>query len=107
MKKLRILALMHEDLIPPEDLKDLSEKDISYFKTEYDVVVGLETLGHEVINIGVEEELAPLRTVLQQSQPHIVFNLLEEFSGQVLYLGNGPNSQANRISYRCACISSR
>ena len=35
-KKLRVLVLMHEDLVPPDTIEGLSEKEIALFKTEYD-----------------------------------------------------------------------
>ena len=37
-KKLRVLVLLHPDLMPPDSLKGHSEKDINVWKTEYDVV---------------------------------------------------------------------
>lgn len=85
MKKQRILVLMHEDLVPPDDLKGLSGKEIEPFKTEYDVVAGLRALGHDVRKLGVWDELRPLRVALQEWTPDIVFNLLEEFQGRTVY----------------------
>ena len=38
MNKLRVLVLMHPDLIPPESNEGFSEQDASAWKTEYDVV---------------------------------------------------------------------
>jgi len=84
-KKLRVLVLMHEDLVPPDDLSALEEKDLLRIKTERDVVVGLSELGHEVHKLGVWDELAPLRDALGEHEPDIVFNLLEEFHGQAVY----------------------
>lgn len=84
-KKLRVLALMHEQLVPPDDLKGLSDKEIGPFKTEYDVIAALDWLGHEVHKLGVSHELAPLRQVLRDWSPHIVFNILEEFHGEPVY----------------------
>ncbi len=83
--KLRVAVLMHEDLVPPDDLSDLEHKEILRFKTERDVVEGLARLGHEVLKLGVCDELAPLRKTLQESEPDIVFNLLEEFHGESVY----------------------
>jgi D-alanine-D-alanine ligase len=84
-KKLRVVVLMHEDLVPPDDLTGLDEKEILRFKTERDVVEGLKRLGHEVRKLGVWDDLAPLRTGLFKWKPDIVFNLLEEFHGQAVY----------------------
>ena len=48
MKRLRVLVLVHPDLIPPESTKGFSEQEINDWKTEYDVVTTLRTAGHEV-----------------------------------------------------------
>lgn len=84
-RKLRVLVMMHRDLMPPESLEGLSDKEIEPFKTEYDVVVALDHLGHEVHQIGLHDEIKPLRLALQKVQPHVVFNLLEEFHGEAIY----------------------
>jgi D-alanine-D-alanine ligase len=78
MKKLRIIALMHETLVPPEDVSgfDLAEVD---WKMEYDVSANLRDLGHEVLNVGVGEDLRVIRQSLDDWKPDIVFNMLEDF----------------------------
>ncbi len=81
MRKLRVLVLMHPALVPPEKLDGYSEKEIFAWKTEYDVVTTLKTLGHEVRPLGLQDELMPLRAAVTEWKPHIVFNLLEEFHG--------------------------
>lgn len=83
--KLRILALMHEDLVPPDDISDVSTKDFELWKSEYDVVTTLRGLGHEVRKLGLYDELLPLRQAITDWQPHITFNLLEEFRGLAVY----------------------
>ena len=35
MKKLRVLVLMHEDLVPPKSIEGLSAKQIQDFRTEW------------------------------------------------------------------------
>ena len=42
----------------------------------------LRELGHEVRPLGVADELGPIRTVIEEWKPDIVFNLLEEFLGR-------------------------
>lgn len=84
-RKLRVLVMMHRDLMPPASLEGLSEKAIEPFKTEYDVVVALDHLGHQVHQIGLHDEIKPLRVALQEVRPHVVFNLLEEFHGEAIY----------------------
>lgn len=85
LQPLKILALMHEDLVPPASVDGLTDKQIQPFKMEYDVKVTLEQMGHEVHGIGIYSDLAVIRDALERVQPDIVFNMLEEFDGQVLY----------------------
>ena len=85
MKKVRVLALMHPQLVPPDSLEGQSEKDINVWKTEYDVVSKLRGCGHEVQPLGVQYELAPVRHAVESFQPHVVFNLLEEFHGEAVF----------------------
>lgn len=81
-KKLRVVVLMHPDLVPPESNEGYSEREYYEWKTEYDVVTTLRELGHEVRPLGVRDELNPIRTMIQEFEPHIFFNLLEEFHGR-------------------------
>ena len=85
MKKLRVLVLMHEDLVPPDSLDGYDPKEIAEWKVEFDVVQGLKELGHEVQPLGVTDELGPIRRAIQSWKPHIAFNLLEEFHGVGVY----------------------
>ena len=83
-KKLRVLALVHPDLVPPADA-DPEELPGKPWKTEYDVVRTLETLGHEVQILGVGDELGGIRNALFDFKPHITFNLLEGFDDIVTF----------------------
>lgn len=85
MKRLRVLALMHPDLIPPESRDGYTEREQSAWKTEFDVVSTLRDLGHEVRILGLLDELHPIREVVESWKPHVVFNLLEEFHGEAVY----------------------
>ena len=85
MKKLRILVLLHPDLMPPESSKGFSEQEINVWKTEYDVVTTLRKAGHEVRPLGVQHELKPIRDEIESWKPDVVFNLLEEFHGETAY----------------------
>src|ERR1700754_3278476 len=85
MKKLRILVLLHPDLMPPETLKGFTEDEIDVWKTEYDVVSTLRRAGHEVKPLGVQDELRPIREEIESWKPDVVFNLLEEFHGETTY----------------------
>lgn len=85
MRKLRILMLVHETLVPPDDVAGLAETAIDEFRTEYNVKSALTELGHHIEVLGIGDSLAPLRSALEEKKPDIVFNLLEEFSGIVSY----------------------
>ena len=49
MKKLRVLVLMHESLVPPESTDGYTEEEIQEWKTEFDVVSTLREQGHQVL----------------------------------------------------------
>ena len=61
MRKLRVLVLMHESLVPPASLEGHTEQEILEWKTEFDVVNTLTELGHEVLPLGVYDDLGDLR----------------------------------------------
>ncbi len=84
MKRLRILVLMHEDLVPPDSLNG-QKPETAEWKTEYDVVSTLRKLGHDVKPLGVKSDLGVLRAAIEEWKPHIAFNLLEEFDGVAVY----------------------
>ena len=76
-KKLRVIVLVHEDLIPPGTLEGVEDKEKELWRTEYDVVSNLRGLGHEVWPVGVRSELGVIRSAIEDQKPHIAFNLLE------------------------------
>jgi D-alanine-D-alanine ligase len=84
MKRLRVLVLLHEDLVPPDDPGDVAVETAAW-KTEYDVVTTLRDLGHDVRPLGVRSDLGVIRKAVEEWRPHIAFNLLEEFDGVALY----------------------
>jgi D-alanine-D-alanine ligase len=57
MKPLRVLVLVHPDLMPPDSTKGYTEQEINKWKTEFDVVSTLRAAGHEVRPLGVQDEL--------------------------------------------------
>ncbi len=85
MKRLRVLVLVHPDLLPPDSSKGFSEQQISEWKTEYDVVTTLRRAGHEVKPLGVLDELKPIRDQIETWKPDVVLTLLEEFHGEAIY----------------------
>lgn len=84
-RPMKILVLMHEDLVPPESIEGLSDQEIVPFKTEYDVLSALREMGHEAMPLGVASDLGVLRDTLRSFRPRVTFNLLEEFHGVAVY----------------------
>src|SRR5258705_3794864 len=78
--KRRILALVHEHLVPPEDTTGIDVLEAEW-KMEYDVIETLREMGHEVRVLGVHDDLAGIRPAAGFFEPHIVFNLMEAFAG--------------------------
>ena len=91
MKTLRILALMHADLVPPDDVTGI-DTTAADWKMEFDVTVTLRNAGHEVLNVGVGSDLGVIRPAIDTHRPHVVLNLLEHFHGVPLF-------DANVVSY--------
>ena len=85
MKPLRVLVLLHPDLMPPATSEGYSEQEINVWKTEYDILKTLRARGHEARALGVQNELQPIRDEVENWKPDIVFNLLEQFHGETAY----------------------
>ena len=85
MKRLRVLVMMHSELVPPDSLERHSPEEINRWKMEYDVLAALGELGHEVIGVGVEDDLKPIRDALREIKPHVAFNLLMHFHDAGIY----------------------
>jgi D-alanine-D-alanine ligase len=84
-KKLRVLCLTHEDLVPPEDIKKDKTFHDEPWRTEQYVLSTLKKLGHEAKILGVRYDLGVIRNGVEEFKPDIIFNLLEEFHDQPLY----------------------
>ncbi|MGE3172083.1 MAG: ATP-grasp domain-containing protein [Planctomycetota bacterium] len=85
MRKLRVLVLMHAHLVPPESIEGLTEQQVSMFEMERAVLRTLRELGHEVVGLGVEEELRPIREQIAEIKPHVAFNILNYFHDVTAY----------------------
>ena len=84
-RRKRIVVLLHEDLVPPDSIEGLTDAQIAPFKTEFDVVATLNDMGHDVMPLGVSDDLGVIRRAIEQFKPSICFNLLEEFHGLGVY----------------------
>ena len=80
MKNVRILALVHDHLVPPEDTTGTDVLEAEW-KMEYDVIETLREIGHDVRVLGIHDDLSGIRLAVEDSAPHIVFNLMEAFAG--------------------------
>ena len=85
LKKLRVAVLIHRDFVPPDDPSQVDAEEAHRVKTEISVPQALRALGHEVSLAPVRDELAEVRRAVEDGKPDIVFNLLEEFQGTVLF----------------------
>jgi D-alanine-D-alanine ligase len=84
-RRKRVLVLLHEDLVPPDSIDDMTDAQIAPFKTEFDVVATLKEMGHNVLPLGVSDDLGVMRRAIERFKPAICFNLLEEFHGLGVY----------------------
>ena len=85
MSKLRVLALIHRHLIPPDQVPEGTDLTAAPWRTEYDVISTLRTMGHEVQALGVHDDLGELRRAATEWKPHIAFNLLEGFDDIAIF----------------------
>ena len=53
MTKLNILVLVHPDLIPPNKPNKDFDRSSAPWKTEFDVITTLITMGHNVLTSGL------------------------------------------------------
>jgi D-alanine-D-alanine ligase len=83
--KLRILALVHQHLIPPEAVPEGADLASAAWRTEYDVVSTIKAMGHEVQTLGVHDDLGDIRRASTDWKPHIAFNLLEGFDDIAIF----------------------
>ena len=79
VKPLRVLALVHKHLVPPEDTDRHGRRQRRVEDGVRRHRSRCEERGHEVRSLGVHDDLAPIRAAIDEFKPHIVFNLLEAF----------------------------
>src|SRR5713226_7891206 len=85
VNKLRVLALVHRHLIPPEKVEEGTDITSAPWRTEYDVISTLAAMGHEVKALGVHDDLGEIRRLATEWKPHIAFNLLEGFDDITIF----------------------
>ena len=85
VNKLRVLALMHRHLVPPDTIEEGTDITAAPWRTEYDVVSTLTAMGHEVRPLPVHDDLGDIRRASEEWKPHISFNLLEGFDDVTIF----------------------
>lgn len=80
MRRVRVLALVHGHLVPPDDTTGVDVREAEW-KMEFDVVETLRETGHEVRVLGIHDDLSGIRSANESFRPHIIFNLMEAFAG--------------------------
>src|SRR5437899_9686058 len=82
---MRVLALVHRHLIPPDTIEEGTDITAAPWRTEYDVVTALRGMNHEVQVLGVHDDLGDIRRASSDWKPHIAFNLLEGFDDITIF----------------------
>jgi D-alanine-D-alanine ligase len=85
MKKLRVLLLVHDLLLPPADAEELGWEETYPYQMELDIQTTLRELGHEVEALGVGSELDVIRQRAETFRPHVAFNILTDFHDITAY----------------------
>ena len=83
--KLRIVVLLSQELMPPDSIPEGVEKEKQPWRTEYDVISTLKSIGHDVVPVGLQSDLEVIKKAREEHKPQVAFNLLEDFEGQALY----------------------
>ena len=83
--KLRVLALMHRHLVPPDTIPEGTDLVSAPWRTEYDVKTTLKAMGHAVQPLAVHDDLGDIRRASTEWKPHIAFNLLEGFDDIAIF----------------------
>lgn len=84
--RLRVLVITNQDYEHSDEKSAFQGKPIVEWKSEFDVMTTLRRSGYETRALGGATEMADIRMALRAYEPHIVFNLLEEFRGEGIYV---------------------
>ncbi len=105
VKKLSVLVVCQEGSLPALAPERAPNRGEGLWRPVQDVSETLQSLGHQVQILGIDDELAPLRRAILRQKPDVVFNLVEAFMGigaydqhvvsflellRVPYTGSGP-----------------
>ena len=84
-KKLRILAVLDQDLIPPDNIKELPAEVQKKYENEYDVISTLKEMGHEIRIVGLAKDVRVIRASIEGFQAEVAFNLIVEMHGYSMF----------------------
>ncbi|MCA8976606.1 MAG: ATP-grasp domain-containing protein [Planctomycetes bacterium] len=84
-KKLRVLELVHDVLVPPLGAEQFEPEDTWAYQMELDVRMALEQRGHTVEVLGIGDDLEPIKARIESWRPDIVFNIMTDFHGVIAY----------------------
>src|SRR3954467_3410827 len=76
---------MHRHLVPPDTIEEGTDITAAPWRTEYDVVSTLTSMGHDVRCLPVHDDLGDIRRASEEWKPHISFNLLEGFDDVTIF----------------------
>ena len=77
--KLRVMTLCEKRLMPPETAPP-EEALAADWKMEYDVISTLKKRKHDVLVVGVDSDLTPIKPAIEEFKPDICFNLMDAFA---------------------------
>ena len=84
--KHRVLVLTDHNLQMPESLDKVDDRWTGEWRTEDDVLKALAAVGHEIRILGAVTDLKIVKDFIAEWQPNIIFNLLESFFGENMYV---------------------
>lgn len=87
MKKLKVLILIHPNFMPPDKIGTSIKSSLEFkpWITEHCISTIIKKMNHEVLILGVQSDLLKIRNSINEFQPNIVFNLLEEFHHEAVF----------------------
>ena len=77
--------VLDQDLIPPDNIKELPVEEQKKYENEYDVISALEKMGHEIHIVGVAKDVRVIRAAMEEFKPHVAFNMLVEMHGYSMF----------------------
>ena len=89
-KTFDVLVLMHDFLLPKKrtSKRGRLHRDKTPWITEYDVLKAIKDLGHRPFPLGLGNDLDKINGAVRDLNPHLIFNMMENFKGDRLFESN-------------------